>query len=271
MVDLITASLPSAEIQGEVLETRYVPLAIVARYLPSILWEKNPKKGDIGAITQLIQMHGFADKPRWHRSLNDGKGGIQYGNTSTKAIVQLLVELKRRGEKPPKGIPLTTESGEWNGIKWKKGELCIPIEFGMDEEESTSKATIFGLEHNAAVLSGADFGPLDITNRLYEPVELGRLLADLNPSEIEKTPILNGDALDSLLASLKHKEEGTDRIAPEDQDGEPDRGNGQQFFNQFPKAVVLDREGELLWQEACDRFKLSNPTKLVVKLMEECL
>lgn len=89
------------------------------------------------------------------------------------------------------------------------------------------------------------------------------LLEDLNNQDLNW--LWSESDLESLL-STRWNSDG-DEKAKEGKESEQKTG----YFDQYPKAVVLDRAGEELWQQVRDRYGLKNPTKIVVKLMEEVL
>lgn len=86
------------ELRGERLEMRYVPLST------AVLWEKNPKQHDMGAIIQSIEQNGFVDPPKFDAAL----GALVFGNGRTHAL-QIMA---RDGKDRPRGI-LENEGGEW--------------------------------------------------------------------------------------------------------------------------------------------------------------
>jgi hypothetical protein len=141
---MIERSLSINQVEGEAVEVRFLPLSIV-KNLSKILWSKNAKKHDLSGVLNSIERYGFIDPPKWDSTLNDGKGGLIYGNGRTKTIVGALIESKRLGHQPPRGIPIAIDSGEW----------CLPVKFGVDCENE-ALAIAGAIDHNNLTLSGSD-------------------------------------------------------------------------------------------------------------------
>jgi hypothetical protein len=179
----------SAEIVGEYVRPRLVPLSWLERQLGAALWQRNAKLHDIGGLYESMQEYGFIDHPKWDAALNSGKGGIVIGNGRTKTIVQLLIEAKSQGKEPPRGIPYNAQNGEW----------YIPIGFGVDQA-SQAKAEALGIDHNHLTLSGSDFTGFDYA-KLWRQDEYIALLTSI--AEEGMTPItVDESAIASLLSGL---------------------------------------------------------------------
>ena len=141
---MFDVALNSDQVTGEHVELRFVPLSTIQK-LNQILWKKNAKKHDLSGVLASIERYGFIDPPKWDSNLNDGRGGLIYGNGRTKTIVAALIEAKRLGQEPPRGIPTAIDSGEW----------CIPVKFGIDSENEAI-AIAAAIDHNNLTLSGSD-------------------------------------------------------------------------------------------------------------------
>jgi hypothetical protein len=146
---MLNHALSEKDVDGDYVKTLLVPLPFFD--LAEILWEANAKKHDIDGIYESIEAYGFIDPPKWEAALNNGKGGIVFGNGRTKALVAGLIEAKRQGLEPPRGIPVAKASGDW----------CIPVKFGVDQE-SEAQAIALGIDHNNLTMMGGDFSMLDI-------------------------------------------------------------------------------------------------------------
>jgi hypothetical protein len=118
---MIDISLSAEQVVGESVQIRFVPLSAITN-LSKVLWKKNAKKHDLKGVLKSIERYGFIDPPKWDVNLNEGKGGLIYGNGRTSTIVSVLLEAQRLGYEPPRGIPTAIDSGEW----------CIPVKFGVD-------------------------------------------------------------------------------------------------------------------------------------------
>lgn len=127
------------------LRVEYVPLSTV------VLWDRNPKRHDIGGIVQSIERYGFKDPPKFEPKLNDGKGGIVEGNGRTVCLAMMRDE----GRDPPRGILLN--DGDW----------AVPVLFGVDAE-SERAAEAYAVDHNNLTMTGGDFDGFDIA-RMWGP------------------------------------------------------------------------------------------------------
>ncbi len=170
------------ETTEEKLELRYVPLDQAAR------WDDNPKKHDIGALIQSIQLHGFGDPPKYDSNLD----GLVYGNGRTEA----LERMRQEGMDPPRGIA-KLEDDQW----------AIPVIFGVDAK-SKAAAVAFAIDHNNLGLLG---GGLDFTDMLslWDEEGLQRVLADV-PDAGGLLASLDADDVASLLSGPDFDPVGAD-------------------------------------------------------------
>ena len=185
-----------SEALGESVQIKFLPLDYVRKNIDSLLFDRNSKRHDVGALYQSIQRYGFVDPPKWDENLNGGKGGIVYGNGRMEVFAHLYQD-KIDGKKPPRGIPVSKGSGDW----------LIPVKCGVDCS-SESEAMVLAIDHNNLVMSGGDFTARDMT-KLWDTAEYIGLLKDL--AEAEEMPItVDEEDLASLLLGLANegKEEG---------------------------------------------------------------
>lgn len=169
---------------GERLEMRYVPLRT------AVLWEKNPKQHDMGAIIQSIEQNGFVDPPKFDSAL----GAIVFGNGRTHAL-QLMV---RNQQDRPRGI--VEVDGEWH----------VPVIFGIDAD-SQAAAVRFAIDHNNLTLLGGNFGPNDLL-RMYDENLYREALRGL--ADEDMLPItVDGEDLEALFAALPKERE--EPVAPD--------------------------------------------------------
>lgn len=177
-------------VSGETLTIKFVALSELAAMMSrgEALWQRNCKKHDIGALHQSIVRNGFRDCAAWDKTLNDGNGGLVYGNGRTEVLVSLLLDMKSRNEEPPRGIPIDIDSGEW----------CIPIKFGLDSE-SEAAAMSFAIDHNNLTMSGGDFDLTDMLKMWDEDIK--GLLVDL--AEVDMLPVtFDADSIGTLLSDM---------------------------------------------------------------------
>lgn len=120
----------------DTLDLRYIPLADASR------WDENPKKHDIDALIQSIELHGFGDPPKFDAKL----GALTYGNGRVEALERMRAE----GRPAPRGIAVDGD-GEW----------AIPMILGLDAQ-SKAAAIAFAVDHNNLTLLGGELGFIDM-------------------------------------------------------------------------------------------------------------
>lgn len=165
-----------SESTGEKLDLRYVPLD------QAVLWERNAKKHDFGAIIKSIRRHGFLDPMKFDARLNDGKGGIVEGNGRATA----LRDMQKQGESLPRGILQ-------NGHGW-----LVPMLFGVDAE-SQAAAESYAIDHNNITMLGGDFDMLEIA-KMWEGDAYAKLLHDLQAAEMPPVSMESDDITAFLQA-----------------------------------------------------------------------
>jgi hypothetical protein len=185
-MSIINQALSASQIDGEAVEIRFVPLSILR--LQNDLWQGNAKRHDISKILKSIENSGYIDPGKWDSKINQGRGGIIFGNGRTKAIVQALIQAREQGQEPPRGIPKSKETGEW----------CVPVKFGVDSV-SESAAIALAIDHNNLTMAGGDFDVKDIAKMWDESyVDLLRSIADEDVLPVS----VGADDLADLLLSV---------------------------------------------------------------------
>ncbi len=184
-VDIAQVALTDEQVSGEAVQVRFVPLSVLQK-LGGVLWQKNAKKHDPKGIIDSIERYGFIDPPKWDANLNDGQGGIIYGNGRTEAIVAALLTAQKEGAAAPRGIPTAKETGEW----------CIPVKFGVDAG-SEAQAMAAAIDHNNLTLSGGEFDAAAIAQIWDNEGYLAVLTAISEEGELPVT--VDEDDLASLL------------------------------------------------------------------------
>ena len=221
-MSLEDVALRPDEVSGEAIEILFVPLSRLN--LDRDLWQQNAKKHEIKKLLESIERYGFIDVGKWDRTLNDGSGGFVYGNGRTKAIVAALLEAQRTGEKPPRGIPVAKDSGEW----------CIPVKFGVDAV-TQNEAVALAIDHNNLTMLGGDFNAADIAKMWDTPAYISLLktsaeaeclpvsveaidLADLllGTSPLSRDTYEGGDREGEGLPSENYRESSADELVEED-------------------------------------------------------
>lgn len=166
-------------VEGERLTIQYVRLS------EAVLWDRNAKLHDLGALISSIKRYGFRDAPILDATL----GAVAAGNGRIEALRQM----KDAGDPPPKGVHLV-EGGEW----------VVPVQVGLDAR-SRAEAEAFGLDHNNLTLLGGNLG-VDAVLRLYDQEQLKAILLDVN--EAGEAPIsLDGADLDALMKAFSDDKE----------------------------------------------------------------
>lgn len=156
------------------LAIEHVPLATL------ILWDKNPKKHDIGAIARSIDRYGFRDAPIYDATL----GAVVAGN----GRAETLAFMKRQGAPVPDGIAVGPD-GDW----------LVPVQVGLDAA-SPVEAEAFAVDHNNVTLLGGDLTLFELA-RLWDD-SYATLLASL--AEHDALPVsVDREDLDALLAATR--------------------------------------------------------------------
>jgi hypothetical protein len=158
------------------------PLAIrYARLRDAALWDDNPKRHDVGGITQSIRAHGFRDAPIFDATL----AAIVAGNGRATVLAMMREDGRQPDDAtwPPEGVVEDAE-GEW----W------IPLQVGIDAP-SAELAEAFGIDHNVLTLAGSNLEAGQIAG-LFDADRLAAILGrsrasvlGISQADIEK--ILN--------------------------------------------------------------------------------
>jgi hypothetical protein len=160
---------------------------LTIEYVPvdeAVLWDRNPKRHDIGALVESIWTYGFQDPSKYDAALE----AIVYGN----GRIQAVQAGQREGRQPPRGVALLPD-GRW----------AVPVVFGNDLD-SRAAAEAFAVDHNNLTLAGGDFTAHDIA-RLWDGQAYLALLAEF--AVAGQMPVtVDGDDLDALLAQVQEAE-----------------------------------------------------------------
>jgi hypothetical protein len=182
-MSLIDSSISPEKVSGDFIKIRLVPLSAVEK-LSGILWSGNAKKHDTRGLYDSIERFGFIDPPHWDSKLNGGSGGIVFGNGRTESIVSALIDARKNGMEPPRGIPM--HQNEW----W------IPVTFGVDQE-SEAEAIALGIDHNNLTM-GSEFSAAEIA-RMWDEEGYLKLLSSIAEKEISPVSVGAEDLADLLL------------------------------------------------------------------------
>ncbi len=174
------------------LQIQYLPLSEL------VLWDRNPKLHDIGALSKSFEQHGFRDPVALDKTL----GAIVEGN----GRAETLQMMKQQGQKPPDEIQVR-EDGEW----------LIPVIIGGDAK-TKAQAEAYGIDHNNLTMAGGDFGPFEIAG-MWTP-EYAKVLAEIRAGGGEMASV-SGDDIDALLQA-GHTGENPSLDDLENQYGQPD-------------------------------------------------
>lgn len=193
-------SLDADQVTGELVIIKYLRLDIAKKLIKDgeLLFKQNPKKHDLAAIAISIKENGFVDPAKWDNNLNNGKGGLVFGNGRTYSSVQVLEQMFLTKQPKPKGVGEDSE-GNW----------YIPIKFGADADSELA-AKRFAIDHNNLTMAGGDFTPADMM-RMWDGDDYLELAKELADNDI--LPItMDGDDLDLLIALA---DDSNSFIAPE--------------------------------------------------------
>lgn len=158
----------------ERLETIWIPVWAAQE----LVCGGNPKLHDLQALAESFRDYGFQDPPKWDSTLNDGKGGIVFGNGRVECLARMEGDWDR-----PRGIGVDPESGRW----------VMPIKVGLDLVDQ-EQALKFLVDHNNLTLSGGTLTALD-TSRMYDS---GRYLEILR--SVGSTLTVDGDDIELIQA-----------------------------------------------------------------------
>ena len=146
-----------------------------------LIYEKNQKLHDIGALCQSIEKHGWQELPKYDHAL----GAIKAGN----GRIEAAFAMERDGRyKVPRGMA-TDKSGAW----------CIPILVGVDAR-SKEQAIAYLIDSNNLVMSGGNFTMLDMS-RMWNAEGYLDLLRSADAEMLLSMQHSDIDALASMLAS----------------------------------------------------------------------
>lgn len=186
-----------------IITIKYVPLSVISE-LSNVLFQGNPKKHDIELLQLSIAENGFIDPPKWDDNLNNGAGGIVYGNGRLEALVKLLQERQRKELPPPDGIGVA-----------KNGEWSIPIKFGVNAASELA-AKKLAIDHNNLTNTGLTS---EEQSQNYDEELYSRLLSELG--EGQKPITIDEDYFQQIIEdaysrSQSSSNEGEDTDLSED-------------------------------------------------------
>jgi hypothetical protein len=239
-MSLLDLSISPEVVEGDFVRIRLVPLSAVEK-LSGVLWQDNAKKHDEKGLFDSIERFGFVDPPHWDATLNDGRGGIVFGNGRTESIVSALIEARKNGLEPPRGIP--THEGEW----------LIPISFGVNQE-SEGEAIALGIDHNNLTVSGSEFSEFDIA-KMWDMEGYVGLLSSI--ADLDIMPItVDAEAIGNLLLGLDRAEMNAPTTS-----GEQETEDIEEMDDDLPDSQVkmvqlfLDKETHPLFMEAISKLQ----------------
>ena len=229
-------SFKNLDLQGNQLNIFYVPLPVCIEHL----FEKNPKKHDLGALAKSFEKYGFIDSPVWEPNLNEGKGGIAGGNGRIKSLEWMRYQKR----KPPQNICLLQNPVRIGSLEIGAGEWCVPVQFGADTK-SEAAATALAIDLNNLTLSGGDYTPLEVS-RLWEDTSYLKLLKDIADANEDLPITVDGDDLDLLCEHLlSENEENHEKDGRKDDSINPNRHREP---NLYILAIYVDKENNKRWE-----------------------
>ena len=183
----------TSKLDGEAVELRYVELSQAV----TLLWERNPKLHDIGALSESLEQHGFRDPPAFDINLTNQygtPGAIVYGN----GRIEALAGMRAQKRTPPRGVLTDLKSGKW----------FVPIKFGLDAV-SKQAAEAFGIDHNSIGLLGGDLGFVEQMG-IYDEAILQPLMVELAEFDAPLVSFDYGDVINYDGVNL-HQESQSNR------------------------------------------------------------
>ena len=163
----------------EEMEIVYTPLSEVEK------WPRNPKDHDESLLAVSIGTHGFNDPP----AVDERSGRLVEGH----GRIDVLRDMKAKGEDPPDRISVRSEDGEW----------MVPVVRGI-RFESDEQAQAYLLAHNRITEKGG-WNQSELQLMLQELVESGDEVltsAGFSTKELDELTamVLSSAMLDSVGA-----------------------------------------------------------------------
>ena len=131
-------------------------------------WERNPKLHDITGLIDSLLKYGFQDPPKFDAALNEGQGGLVFGN----GRIEALQIMKAQGSAPPRGIASDEATGEW----------LVPVLFGNDQP-GRAAAEAFAVDHNNLTMTGGDYTSV-FTSQMWDEVRYVEMLNDIPAADL---------------------------------------------------------------------------------------
>jgi hypothetical protein len=247
---------------GLMIQQLYVPVT----WAYERLFEKNPKKHDIGKLCQSITRNGFRDPPAFDINLKSAvkgeQGAIAYGNGRVEALYLMerdsykALQGLSSGEAPgvatvelvlcPDGRYRPDGKGERVPVPFIKGlavgsdgEWLMPVVFGCDAV-SRAQAEAFVVDHNNLTMAGGEFTALDMS-RMYEMESYLELLEGLR-MEDELPESVDADDLALMMEALAG---AFDEGGGDDGDGEDSApADDAAYQNRYGILIECEDAGE---------------------------
>ena len=199
-----------SEQAGNNLKLNYIELDVIQDYF----LERNSKKHDRGKIIDSIQRYGFKKPLAFDPNLNNGEGGILFGN----GRIEALVEMRKTDANVPNGI----EEG------WK-----VPVLFGVNAVNE-AEAIAFSVEDNLSSTWGSEITVAQVLT-MFDTEDLSaqfRLLDEAN-----SLPLSFADDLPTYRKLLDDSEDLTPEREKKEIVGN-NNGNGLKNSQGQPRIAV---------------------------------
>lgn len=204
--------------------------------------EGNPKLHDPEKIALSLIRNGFQDPPKWDEHINDGKGGLLYGNGRIEALAML--EARHLGDPEgwpkPRGVAVEKGSGAWV-VQVKVGVGCL----------SPLEAKQFLIDHNSLTLSGGDFDQVDLA-RLYGSDAYRKILLEIQQGVGEGedlTITTTAEVLEEDFADWGGEDGG------EEDDDEPSGLDDKGIDYQNKYAVLIECDSETHQEQVYEKIR----------------
>jgi len=160
-----------------------------------LIYEKNPKKHDMGALIQSLKRYGYQEHVKADKNI-----GIAAGN----GRIEALYEMERDGKyELPRGLARHKETGKW----------VMPIITGVDAINE-AEAQAYLLDSNSIGLLGGDMSMYDIA-KIYDEEAYADILRNLQ--NVDMPPVsMEYDDIAAFLNSMENGVNGVDQVESED-------------------------------------------------------
>lgn len=204
--------------------------------------EGNPKLHDFDKIACSLARNGFQDPPKWDEQINEGRGGLLYGNGRIEALSLLEGWHQDDPEKWPKprGVAIDKQTGDW-AVQVKIGVGCL----------SPTQAKQFLIDHNSLTLGG-NFDAAT-ASKIYDAAAYRKVLLEIQ-SEVGDGEDLTITTPAGFLQDFPAGDLG-DEDSDEYEDDEPLNADDEGIEYQSKYAVLVECADEAAQEKIYVKLK----------------